>query len=66
MKYNTKIIDDYERLISGLPQVLELYNINISAMCRDLKLNRKTLYDRIEQKSFTPDELRKIANYLNR
>lgn len=66
MRINTNIVDDYGRLQKQLPQVVDAYNINVSALCRAVGISRPTYYRKLETKTFTFDEMYKICEFINR
>lgn len=66
MRINKELAIGFGKLIEGLPAVVRVYDINISAMCREIGMARKTYYLKLKNKTFTLEEMIKICNYINR
>lgn len=60
------IISEYERLILGLPAILEGQQIDIKTLCLGIGIARGTFYNRVKARSFSPAELRKIFAFIRK
>ena len=65
-RINTKIIEDYIKLQESLPDIMKAYNLKVTAVLSEAKINKSSFYSKKEKKTLTPDELRRIANVINK
>lgn len=66
MRVNTKIIDDYVKLQESLPEIMKAYNLKITAVLDEAKVNKSSFYYKKVKKTLTPAELKRIVNVINK
>lgn len=57
-------IDEYEKLIAALPNLLSLYGIQVKQLCASVGIARGTFYNRVARLDFAPADLRKVYQYI--
>lgn len=57
-------IDEYEKLITALPDLLTAYAIQVKQLCASIDIARGTFYNRVKAKDFSPTELRKVYKFI--
>lgn len=65
-KIQTFIIDSYEELAKNIPLILEAYGIKKTWLQEKTGIPYKRFYRRMKAGNWTPQELRKIANVINK
>lgn len=60
---NTKI-EEYEKLISGLPDLLAGYGIQVKELCSEVGMARGSFYNRVRKLEFAPADLKKVYKYI--
>jgi hypothetical protein len=57
-------IEEYEKLIAGLPDLLLGYGIQVKQLCATVGMARGTFYNRVARLEFAPGDLRKVYKYI--
>lgn len=65
-RIDIKIVERYLELQKSLPEIIDIYDINVRSMCKEIGMNRSTYYSKLDKLTFTVSELKKICAYINR
>jgi hypothetical protein len=57
-------IEEYEKLIAGLPDLLLGYGIQVKELCSNVGMARGTFYNRVARLDFSPGDLRQVYKYI--
>jgi hypothetical protein len=57
-------IEEYEKLIAALPDLLLGYGIQVKELCSSVGMARGTFYNRVKRLDFSPGDLRKVYKHI--
>ena len=65
-RMNKQIVLDFQRLQKSIPEILEIYNIDKTWVCDQIKMGRATFYRKLKNQTFTIEEMISICNAVNK